>query len=340
MDLNQNRMLARLRSRHAKLKANFKKKKGARRKLAPWMMELAEQMLLTSSSLTAELRNALYCRIKAFHKIFLTLETMSETQVRAKEGIDVLLIIAQHAHQITAEFSLKEVLNSLPNVAPNTASAICRNISKLGYYYTTPQELLQAASKHAIFRAITIEVVKCVPDTETAKTTMDSQCSGVIARLQSVIDTKTAVLNNKSPGTAGLLAQINQYRDLQSQLLCLDCSKYPVHAEMQLLAYYELYLSTLPPRVILSGKKACYLCNLFFKYHGKFFIANSHGRAYEKWALPQAFHELGPAQAAHITFVSDNFQGEVERMADVALQSGGKRLYQYPNESIVLKSVV
>ena len=339
-DLNRNRILARLRSRHARFMGNFKKKKEARRKLAPWLMELANQMMLTPSSSTAETRNKLYGRIKAFHEMFLTLETMSETQVKTKEGIDALLIITKHAHQMAADFLLKEILGRLSGLAHDTASVMCKDISKLGYYYTIPQEILQAASRHTLFKAITVEIAKYAPDTKATKTTQHFQSSDVVARLQSVIDAKTALLNNETLGPPHLLAQINQCKNLQSQLRDLDCSKYPVHAEIQLLAYYELHPSKLPPRVILSSKKACYLCNLFFRYHGQYFITNSHGRAYEKWALPQVFHQLGPAQAAHITSARRKFEGEVKRKADAALQSGGRRLYPYPNESIVLKSVV
>ncbi|MCJ1281187.1 hypothetical protein MMC26_000505 [Xylographa opegraphella] len=59
--LNQNRILARLRSRHARIK----KKKEAKRKLAPWMMKLAEQMMLTPSPTILNTRQDLYTRIKA-----------------------------------------------------------------------------------------------------------------------------------------------------------------------------------------------------------------------------------------------------------------------------------
>ncbi|MCJ1382953.1 hypothetical protein MMC17_006066 [Xylographa soralifera] len=339
-DLNQNRILARLRSRHARFKANLRKRKEARRKLAPWIMELAEQMMLTSSPLTAKTRQHLYCRVKAFHEMFITLETMSETQVKSKEGVDALLVITQCAHQIATDFPLKDVLSRLPSITPDIASLMCRDISKLGYYYSVPQELIQAVSRHNIFKAITVEVVKYAPNTKATETTEKSQSSGVVERLQSVIDSKTNLLNNEYLGRTDLLAQINQYKELQSQLQCLDCSKYPVHAEIQLLAHYELRPSKLAPRVISSSKKACYLCNLFFRYHGKYFIANSHGRMYEKWALPEDFDQLGPAQAAHITSVIRQFEGEVERAAAAALRTGRRRLYEYPNESIVLKSIV
>lgn len=59
-----------------------------------------------------------------------------------------------------------------------------------------------------------------------------------------------------------------------------------VHAEIQLLFFYELNDKLPRPRVICSSKSACYLCNLFFSLHGVFHIPRSHGRLYDKWTLP------------------------------------------------------
>lgn len=59
-----------------------------------------------------------------------------------------------------------------------------------------------------------------------------------------------------------------------------------VHAEIQLLFFYELHDKFPRPRVICSSKSACYLCNLFFSLHGVFHIPRSHGRLYDKWTLP------------------------------------------------------
>jgi hypothetical protein len=58
-----------------------------------------------------------------------------------------------------------------------------------------------------------------------------------------------------------------------------------VHAEIQLLFYYETYNVSLPPRVICSNKSACHLCHLFLKLHGQYHIPRTHGRIYEKWLL-------------------------------------------------------
>ena len=42
-------------------------------------------------------------------------------------------------------------------------------------------------------------------------------------------------------------------------------ANYKIHAEIQILFFYELHLDRPRPRVICSSKSACYLCNLFFQ---------------------------------------------------------------------------
>jgi hypothetical protein len=59
-----------------------------------------------------------------------------------------------------------------------------------------------------------------------------------------------------------------------------------VHAEIQLLFFYELNPNTPRPRFICSSKQACYLCDLFLRIHGSFNCPRSHGRLYNMWILP------------------------------------------------------
>ncbi|KFY42047.1 hypothetical protein V494_02643 [Pseudogymnoascus sp. VKM F-4513 (FW-928)] len=63
-------------------------------------------------------------------------------------------------------------------------------------------------------------------------------------------------------------------------------SPWKIHAEIQLLFFYELYPGHPRPRIICSSKSACYLCNLFFDLHGAFHVPRTHGRLYDKWTLP------------------------------------------------------
>lgn len=69
-----------------------------------------------------------------------------------------------------------------------------------------------------------------------------------------------------------------------------------VHAEIQLLVDFDMrcksdldaqYKNKLYiPRVIGTSKYFCYLCYLFIKEHGHFFAANTHGRLYDQWTVP------------------------------------------------------
>jgi hypothetical protein len=62
-----------------------------------------------------------------------------------------------------------------------------------------------------------------------------------------------------------------------------------VHAEVQLAVYYDLHQpeQRLRPRVIGTSKYMCFLCLHFVKAHGQFFPANTHGRLYDQWTIPE-----------------------------------------------------
>ncbi|KAJ9142119.1 hypothetical protein NKR23_g7368 [Pleurostoma richardsiae] len=59
-----------------------------------------------------------------------------------------------------------------------------------------------------------------------------------------------------------------------------------IHAEIQILAHYELHPVQRPPRYIASNMDACYLCWTFIRLHGKFHVRKSHGSLHTRWKLP------------------------------------------------------
>lgn len=81
-----------------------------------------------------------------------------------------------------------------------------------------------------------------------------------------------------------------------------------VHAEVQLAVYYDMAqkenqqpsdpsplaptttvmstTTTLAPRTVGASKRLCFLCHLFLTLHGSFFPANTHGRLYDQWTIP------------------------------------------------------
>ena len=105
-----------------------------------------------------------------------------------------------------------------------------------------------------------------------------------------------------------------------------------VHAEIQLLFFYELHPDLPRPRIICSSKSACYLCNLFFRIHGGFYVPRTHGRLYEKWILPDWLDvpvERRRDLAVILTRLKATLENKIERT------SRPKR-YLHPNESVLL----
>jgi hypothetical protein len=105
-----------------------------------------------------------------------------------------------------------------------------------------------------------------------------------------------------------------------------------VHAEIQLLIFYEIQSkeSVPVPRVIGTSKAACYLCNLFIKYHGRFFVTKTHGRLHSQWTVPD-IEEFSLASVKHICRTLGLIDQEITR-----LSTGKKRTAKgrsYPKES-------
>jgi hypothetical protein len=60
-----------------------------------------------------------------------------------------------------------------------------------------------------------------------------------------------------------------------------------VHAEVQLVLFYEHNPKIPPPRAMGASKSACFLCDLFLKHRGVFGISHSHMKLYPLWTIPE-----------------------------------------------------
>lgn len=95
-----------------------------------------------------------------------------------------------------------------------------------------------------------------------------------------------------------------------------------VHAEVQLAVYYDLKAQRgegageegeVPtPRVIGTSKWLCYLCYLFLRAHGGFVVANTHGRLYDQWTVPD-LEEFGEHTCARYRDIIRAIDEEVIR---------------------------
>ncbi|KAH6668873.1 hypothetical protein B0J14DRAFT_152312 [Halenospora varia] len=106
-----------------------------------------------------------------------------------------------------------------------------------------------------------------------------------------------------------------------------------VHAEIQLLFYYELHPDRPRPRIIASSKSACYLCNLFFSLHGGFHVPRTHGRIYEKWILPD-WLEVPVERHRDLGIIVTRLKGTLDD--ERRKTSTSTKKYSHPNESVLL----
>lgn len=101
-----------------------------------------------------------------------------------------------------------------------------------------------------------------------------------------------------------------------------------LHPEIQLLIYYELHPTASPPRMISSSKNSCYLCKLFFKFHGKFAVPRSHGHMDDDWKWPAPVRQLRAADArvGNLDYLLPAFMAAVEeRITDCLERNEGKK---------------
>lgn len=116
---------------------------------------------------------------------------------------------------------------------------------------------------------------------------------------------------------------------------------YKIHAEIQLLFYYEMHPDyIMRPRVICSSKSACFLCDLFVKIHAKFYVARTHGVLYDKWILPGqgTIHLLGKG-VKDMTRVVELFKATLEDRIRLTLPLLRMPRF-HPNESVLVEPAI
>lgn len=87
-----------------------------------------------------------------------------------------------------------------------------------------------------------------------------------------------------------------------------------VHAEIQLLFFYECNQVKNRPRVIAASKASCYLCDLFLKTHGGFQTISTFGQLNERWILPDWLPGISEVRLQHLQQVVQRFDGLLDAL--------------------------
>lgn len=184
-------------------------------------------------------------------------------------------------------------------------------VRKIGQYYRATKQLVVAATaihSRVLFQHIQvcpfrIEVPSCV-------------------RTIVCVDTgaKQAALH------AAVLSRLNKQR-----------SGLKIHAEIQLLFFYEQHQVACPPRVIVASKASCYLCNLFLELHGKFQVVSSYGKLNERWILPDWLHGINSQQRHQLCYIVEQFYAALSAKCEAGVF---KKKLPDPIESLIAISAV
>jgi hypothetical protein len=221
--------------------------------------------------------------------------------------------------------TLVTVLKQSHLTDPNLEGYLPRAIEKLGHYRGIAGGLANAArtTRHSLFRRITVRSI------EPPNLLQDN---GLLTdALQNFKAIWSRSVCEDFHGQSKLLYEKTRAKYHSRVLNRLTTWK--VHAEIQILCFYEQRPHQPRPRAICASKSACYLCNLFLKTHGKFIVPRTHGKIYDRWTLPPQSC-LSPETIQRLLPTVHRFNRAVGETTLKALK-GELGHYPPPSESVV-----
>jgi hypothetical protein len=180
------------------------------------------------------------------------------------------LLLARHFDAQT----LAKILNSSSLTDPGLKNYLPQAIEKLGRYHIITEGLVTASRTvtNLLFRRITV----CPIDAPIA-------ISDDGALTSTLGDLEALCLNSASRAAGPHLQKLRGDTKKKYEKHILGSrKKWKVHAEIQILCFYEQRPHHTPPRAVCASKSAYYLCNLFLEIHGRFSVPRTHGRIYDK----------------------------------------------------------
>ncbi len=279
-------------------------------------------------------------KIKTLKALFMKLEDIQEHSAASSEVQDVAMELITQMHDLASQTKLNSALSSSKRLNPELKTFLPEAVGKLGRYYTISYELVCVArsEEYSIFNSITIGTspTLCPPQPSS----VDKNVHPLTA-LQNILRPGSAVQARLlKPSLERCLGKPIQVILDEFRVTIADYYKsVKVHAEIQLLFFYELNSERLRPRTISSSKSACYLCDLFFRLHGQYHVPRTHGRLYHRWTLPECHTLLPEMRRRDFDVILRNFSDILKVRVRVALDRGPVRA-DHPNESTLARSLL
>ncbi|KAL2039804.1 hypothetical protein N7G274_007204 [Stereocaulon virgatum] len=329
-------ILSRLRSRHAK--------KTSRSKDKPVLIALLDtavqdQSIQPSPDITVMELADILRKVKTLKSLFIKFEEIQGHAAASSVVQDVTMELLTQMHDLASQTKLILALDSSKTLIPELEKSLPEAVGKLGRYYSISCELVCVArsEEYSIFNSIAIETSPTIPLSRPSSINKDAH---PLTALQNILRPRSVAQSRSlKPSLERCLGKPIQVILNDFRLAIADYHKFvKVHAEIQLLFFYELNTKRIRPRTICSSKSACYLCDLFFKLHRQYHVPRTHGRLYHRWTLPDWHILLPEMRCRDFDVLLRNFSDILKVNVKSALDRGPVRV-NYPNESILAKSL-
>jgi hypothetical protein len=271
------------------------------------------------------------------------LSGLFEKSLVSNEGGDssVLMAILTNATRIWKGHrkDIEVILNSMSSrdMAPNIKEVLQYRLRQLAQYKLTATRLLRCARRLPLFQSVEVQSVytKAV-DLSPTLANPPVRDTGILNRY--IHHSKSA----RSPAITSAMKDLGSnnlatlQKEIRESVIDRNTRKaYKAHAEIQLMLHYQRKTVAYPPRILKSNKDACFLCDLFVKTHGRFFVPKTHGRVYDLWMLPDVQHvELDTARGKEWARVVQEFDKAIEQLV-LQVASKGKDRTGDPRESAI-----
>ncbi|KAL8924983.1 MAG: hypothetical protein Q9172_002412 [Xanthocarpia lactea] len=278
-------------------------------------------------------------KIKTLKALFMKFEDIQEHSVASSVVQDVAMELITQMHDLASQTKLKLALNSSKTLNPELKIFLPEAVEKLGRYYSISYELICVArsKEYSIFNSITIETSPTLRPPQPLKVDKNVH---PLTTLQNILRPGSAVQSRSlKPSLERCLGKPIQVILDEFRLAIADYYKsVKVHAEIQLLFFYELHSERIRPRTICSSKSACYLCDLFFRLHGQYYVPRTHGRLCHRWTLPDWHTLLPEMRRQDFDILLRNFSDVLKVKVKVALDRGPVQA-NHPNKSNLIRSL-
>ena len=112
-----------------------------------------------------------------------------------------------------------------------------------------------------------------------------------------------------------------------------------IHAEVQMIAHYELSPTKKRPRVIGASKEACFLCDAFVRAHKQFCLSKAHRHLYHQWTVPD-LKEYSPKTRARLQDCLQQVHREIVREKNRKINISMRRPYPLQSSINLLRAVL